>query len=286
MKFKHKIQTLAAGAILSTALFQGVAMADSITVKKGDTLWKLSQQHHTSVNTLKQANHLSSDTIYVGQKLQLTGKAVAKTTTPKTTPSTTYVVKSGDTLYKIGKKFSVRYQDIQKWNKLSSTTIKAGQKLTISGAAVATPTTAKTTPVAKTNTVTTATTMKTTTAVSDKREELIQFAKQFIGKPYKWGGTTPSGFDCSGFMYYTLHSENLVSNRTNVAGYWSLAKKVSNPTPGDLVFFQNTYKDGPSHMGIYLGNNQFIHAGSNGVAIDQVNSSYWKKHFLGYGTFF
>lgn len=214
MNFKRKIQTLAAGAVLTSALFHGVAMAsDSVTVSKGDTLWKLSQQHGTSVAMIKEVNNLKSNTIYAGQKLNLT-------------PA--------------------------KANKQSNTiTIK-----------------------------------KETPVVAKKRQELINVAKKVVGVPYKWSGTTPAGFDCSGFMYYTLKSQGLVSSRASVSGYWSQAKKINTPVAGDVVFFQNTYKKGPSHMGIFLGNGQFIHAGSNGVAIDSINSSYWKKHFLGYGTFY
>lgn len=280
MNFKQKIQTLAAGAVLSSALFHGVAMADTITVSKGDTLWNLSQKHGTTVANLKETNHLTSNTIYIGQKLEVSAKTSSKATEPtkKTPTTTTYVVKKGDTLYKIGKQFGIPYQTIQKWNNLSSSTIRVGQTLTLSA-------TTKPTQSAKVTSTTTVKTASTTTATT-KRDVLIQTAKKYIGTPYKWGGTTPSGFDCSGFMYYTLKSQGLVSTRYNVAGYWSSAKKISSPVPGDLVFFQNTYKSGPSHMGVFLGNGQFIHAGSDGVAIDSVNSSYWKKHFLGYGTFF
>lgn len=98
--------------------------------------------------------------------------------------------------------------------------------------------------------------------------------------PYVWGSASPSngGFDCSGFISYIYGV-----GRQDVAGYWNSVSKVSSPQPGDLVFFQGTYKPGPSHIGIYVGNGQMIHAGDKGIAYASLSSSYNQKHFLGYG---
>ena len=60
---------------------------------------------------------------------------------------------------------------------------------------------------------------------------------------------------------------------------------VSNPMPGDVVFFKNTYKSGISHMGIYLGDGTFIHAGDNGVEQSNINYSYWKDRFVAFKRF-
>ncbi|QST02110.1 C40 family peptidase (plasmid) [Pontibacillus sp. ALD_SL1] len=113
------------------------------------------------------------------------------------------------------------------------------------------------------------------------------FAKKFLGMPYVWGSSNPSygGFDCSGFIYYVYKQKGYTISRTNVAGYWKTVNKTSSPQIGELVFFQNTYKAGPSHVGIYLGNGQFINANSDGVAIDSLSNSYWKSRILGYGSF-
>lgn len=111
---------------------------------------------------------------------------------------------------------------------------------------------------------------------------VIGKAKQYLGMPYVWGSASPSngGFDCSGFISYVFGV-----GRQDVRGYWNSVSKVSSPQPGDLVFFQNTYKDGPSHIGIYIGNDQMIHAGDKGIAYASLSSSYNQKHFLGYGRF-
>ncbi|MGK3614922.1 enterotoxin EntFM [Bacillus cereus] len=113
---------------------------------------------------------------------------------------------------------------------------------------------------------------------------IADFARSLNGSPYRTAGTTPAGFDCSGFIHYVLNQTGHKGARQTVAGYWSSKTKTINPQPGDLVYFQNTYKSGPSHMGVYLGNGQFISAETDatGVRISSVSNSYWSKHLLGY----
>ncbi|MCU5520713.1 enterotoxin EntFM [Bacillus cereus] len=110
------------------------------------------------------------------------------------------------------------------------------------------------------------------------------FARSLNHSPYRPSGTTPAGFDCSGFIHYVLNQTGHKGARQTVAGYWSSKTKTNNPQPGDLVYFHNTYKPGPSHMGVYLGNGQFISAETTetGVRISSVSNSYWSKHLLGY----
>ncbi len=113
-------------------------------------------------------------------------------------------------------------------------------------------------------------------------DSLINTAKSFEGVPYVWGGTSPSGFDCSGFLQY-VHRQHGISLPRTVAQMWNATTRVSNPQRGDLVFFE-TYKPGPSHAGIYLGNGKFIQAGSStGVTVSDMNSSYWGPRYLGAG---
>lgn len=110
---------------------------------------------------------------------------------------------------------------------------------------------------------------------------IIQTAKQYIGTPYIWGGTSPNGFDCSGYIQFVFQKENMTIPRT-VREIWNFATPVSSASIGDLVFFE-TYQAGPSHLGIYLGNGNFIHAGSNnGVTISNMyDNSYWQNKYIG-----
>lgn len=109
---------------------------------------------------------------------------------------------------------------------------------------------------------------------------VIANAAELIGTPYVWAGTTPQGFDCSGFLQYVYAKEGVKLPRT-VAQMWDATTTVSEPAVGDLVFFE-TYTTGPSHAGIYLGNNQFVHAGSStGVTISNLNYTYWQDRYLG-----
>ncbi|PEA74601.1 hypothetical protein CN676_28860 [Bacillus wiedmannii] len=116
---------------------------------------------------------------------------------------------------------------------------------------------------------------------------MVDLALKQLGKPYVFGNSGPNSFDCSGFIYYVFKNNGYNIGRTSVAGYWGMVTKISDPQPGDLVFLQNTYKTGPSHLGIYLGNGEYIHASdeTTGVIKSKINSPYTQKHFLGYARF-
>ena len=93
-----------------------------------------------------------------------------------------------------------------------------------------------------------------------------------------------SGFDCSGFVYYVLRSLGFNVSRTLTAMYTQgTPVSKSSLQPGDVVFFQNTYKAGLSHVGIYVGNGQFIHAPSSGKVVSYTNlyTNYYIEHYYG-----
>jgi len=116
------------------------------------------------------------------------------------------------------------------------------------------------------------------------RQDVVSKAKGLVGLKYVWGSASISngGFDCSGLISYVYGL-----GRQDTRGLWNSVQKISpsEAKPGDLIFLQGTYRAGVSHVGIYIGGGQMIHAAdeSTGVTYGSVNSSYNQKHFLGYG---
>ena len=114
------------------------------------------------------------------------------------------------------------------------------------------------------------------------RQKIITTAKTYIGVPYVWGGSAPSGFDCSGFVQYVFKAHGITLPRTSKQ-QWTVGTLISKSSlqPGDLVFFE-TGGSGISHLGIYIGDGQFIHASSSkGVMISSLSNSYWAGAYYG-----
>lgn len=113
-------------------------------------------------------------------------------------------------------------------------------------------------------------------------QKIISTGKKYIGVPYVWGGSTPSGFDCSGFVQYVFRQHGISLPRTSAQQY-TVGTAVSKTAlkAGDLVFF-NTSGSGVSHLGIYLGNGEFLHASSSkGVTVSALSNSYWAARYMG-----
>lgn len=343
---KQKLIGLTATAVVGSSLFTSFAAAEEVKVKSGDTLWGLSRDYNTSVQTLKSINSLSSDLLRIGQVLEIPGgtsnntsakaPTVSKPTNTATSKTITYKVKSGDSLSVIARSYSTTVNELKKLNGLKSDLILIGQTLKVKSEVVKSPVNNGSSVSApdKTGSISNVTyTVKrgdslwkianqykltvaeikvannlksdlinigqvlklsgkeiikpdtnntvtpSTPSSSAKIDKMISEAKSLMGVPYRWAGNTPSGFDCSGYIYYVLNKVTSVS-RLSTAGYWDMMKSISSPSVGDFVYF-TTYKAGPSHMGIYLGNNEFIHASSSGVTISNLNNSYWKERYLG-----
>ncbi len=115
-------------------------------------------------------------------------------------------------------------------------------------------------------------------------QKLVSGAQRYLGVPYVYGGASPSGFDCSGLVYYLLKNEGYSPYRT-AADQYKMGTYVAkeNLQPGDLVFFQNTAGYGISHVGIYVGDGKFIHAPHTGsvVSYADLNSTYYTNHYYG-----
>ena len=122
--------------------------------------------------------------------------------------------------------------------------------------------------------------------LTDERfNTLITEAEKYLGYPYVWGGSNPStSFDCSGFVCYVLNNSGLCNiGRLGAQGLYDISTPVSDPQPGDLVFFVGTYDtSGVSHVGIYVGDRMMLHCGDP-IQYSNLNTSYWQSHFYAYG---
>ncbi|QPQ32409.1 C40 family peptidase [Lysinibacillus sp. JNUCC 51] len=302
MKKTKKLRILALSTIATSFLALQTAEAATYTVQKGDTLAKIASNHKVTVQDIKTWNNLKNDMIYVAQKLEIsnyatndtvkpsnpstTNPSTTKPTTPSKTTAVSHTVVKGDSLSKIAKQYNVTIKEIKDWNGLTADTIYIGQVLKLSSESS----------VSESETVhnngtsgagTSSGTSKDSTANGQAvNKKTVDVANSLVGTPYLYGGNTPEGLDCSGLIYYAFNQGGLKIGRESSEGYFNgNTTQVNNPIAGDLVFFQNTYKDGISHMGIYIGNNKFIHSGTDGVEISDVTYSYWSTRLVAYKRF-
>jgi cell wall-associated NlpC family hydrolase len=114
---------------------------------------------------------------------------------------------------------------------------------------------------------------------------VVRVAKKYKGARYKSGGASPKGFDCSGFTWYVYKKATGKDITRGVEEQWKHGHSVGRgkQRPGDLVFFENTFERGLSHVGIYISGDDFIHAENErtGVVISSLDSDYYRRHYAG-----
>ena len=122
------------------------------------------------------------------------------------------------------------------------------------------------------------------------RQQVIEAARDMLGVPYRYGGTSPQhGFDCSGLVQYVYSQAGVQVPRTTGEQYRaSLPIKRNALQPGDVNFFRSPGRRFVSHVGIYLGQGEFIHAPSSGrsVSIDSLQDDYWRRRYTSGGRMF
>ncbi len=256
-----------------------VQSANSIyIVQAGDCLSLIAERFGMSIETLKQLNQLSSNLIHVGQNLQVSANitsgesvsivstAVSGETTAasgETTGETFYVVQAGDSLGAIAQKYSMSVSQLMSINGMGSDIIYPGQKLVLAANM-------------------TAEVSRSGSTADGQR--ILDVARQYLGVPYSYGGTTPAGFDCSGYVQYVFKQCGYQLSRTAAAQYQQgTAVSKTDLMIGDIVFFACN-GGGIDHSGIYAGENRFIHSSSprsGGVIITSLSESYYSRSYVG-----
>lgn len=286
-----------------TVLIPTYSHSSNIThkVKQGDNLYSLAKKYHVSVNQLKALNGLRSTKLSLGQvlvvKTDSSGishsinngkkKTVKKKTRTEEVVITEndgefieYKIKKGDTLDKIAMRFDVDKEELVEANDLQNSQNKKLQ----SGKVLLIP---KTTEDSDDDYINLVQRSLKPWKDNDEKYMLVKVAKSFMGAPYRYGGESVRGLDCSAYVkkIYEIFDVQLPRSARE---QFKVGAKVHKKqlSVGDLVFFKTKrYVKYPTHVGIYIGDGNFIHASSNnsklGVKIDSLDSNYYSRTYTG-----
>ncbi|HPP66467.1 MAG TPA: LysM peptidoglycan-binding domain-containing protein [bacterium] len=256
------------------------------TIKKGDNLNRIANKYGTTVARIKQLNNLKSSKIYPGQTIivarivkDVPQPFVEPTPIAPVTPKVYYTVKFGDTLDSIAAKFGISVSSLTESNLLSDGRVRMGQTLVI-------PEVAK-----NSDGINSETSISTQSHIYNPSQvfalKIIENAMSFINTPYRYGGMSKKGIDCSGLVKKSFEDAGIVIPRTSR----EQAQKgemvpISAIKPGDLLFFG--VKGRINHVGIYIGDNKFIHAskGDGKVVVANLDDSYYQQHLICARSFF
>ena len=279
--------------------FNTGAYAGQYKVKKGENLSTISKHLGVSVAEIKKTNHLKGNNLKPGQILYVKQKRSASPVfvKSKSQPTSTYTVKKGDTLTTIARKTGIPSKQIAALNHVNSKNLRVGRKLILSE-----PNHTEPSPDAdneeedlldEEEDVSSSDTSGDIACEEKASEELlgkwgsaderklfIKVATGFLGAPYRFGGATVKGIDCSAFVrkmyeFFNIHLPRTAREQSFVGVRIDRSELVE----GDLVFFRTKRPIG--HVGIYIGNNEFVHASyrSKAVRIDSLDQPYFQKRF-------
>ena len=268
-------------------------------VKKGDTLSKIASRYRVSVKDLKNVNGMKSDKVKFGMSLIIPNSTLSRNVEPKTpviSDNNKYIVQKGDNISSISRRYGVSQAELKRANNIKGDTIKSGQLLRVpSKINGKNELVVEDIKVEDNDThINSLPEIETAKAIQSNdsstyengltRDVIISIAKRFLGAPYKFGGDSLiRGLDCSAFVNKVFTFFNVDLPRTAREMY-KIGRNVTKGEleAGDLVFFK-TYASYPSHVGIYIGDSEFIHASSAAkrVRIDNIDQSYYRKRYIG-----
>ena len=281
--------------------FNTDAQAVQYKVKKGENLYSISKKLNVSIDKIKEDNNLQNTAIKPKQILNISSEGSSKSTAKSKSKPVYYTVKKGDTLSKIARKTQLPIKKIMALNNINQKSLRVGQKLVL---AKSTSVSEKSTRISENDAAEEDDNLLTDedeedianageTTEPEKKEELlgkwnspdevqlfIKVATGFLGAPYRFGGSSLKGIDCSSFVQkiYGIFDVSLPRNarQQSKVGVSIDREKLAE---GDLVFFHTKRPLG--HVGIYIGNNEFVHASSRskGVRIDSLDTPYYQKRF-------
>lgn len=226
------------------------------TVQAGDSLWTIAQKYNTTVDALAQLNGLNLNSLlHVGQSLKVTGTASASATQAATqTANAQAAAQTANT--------QVATQ--------TTTSQATAQTATTSQATASYNTQAAAQPAQ--------TSQAATTQTYANNGSVVSIANRYLGTPYAWGGTTPQGFDCSGFTQYVYGQAGKSIGRNTVAQESAGSQiPVSQAQPGDLLFWGS--RGSSYHVAIYAGNGRYIAAPTEGQSVSYGNTAYYTPSF-------
>lgn len=243
-------------------------------VKRGDTITSLSRKYSVPVDELMEINGLRSSRLKIGQRIAF----------QRINPSD-YTVQKGDTIWSIAQRFDIDPDELVEINGLESDSLRQGQKIILRHQVqlVETKPYEAILSQGRDEKENEQITDHQNAVESGLHERLILFAKKMLDIPYRFGGNSLLGIDCSAYVkkVYSLIGIDLPRSAREQF-HEGIPVDESNLSIGDLVFFR-TYASYPSHVGIYLGNNLFIHASSKSkkVTIDSLDTPFYLKRFIG-----
>ena len=296
-------------AVLTTVAIPLAAAEEGLyTVRKGDTISRIARWHDVKAEALLEANDLDSDRLTPGMRLTIPPRQGESKSGVSAPPQEIrhHTVEQGETLGSIAETYGMSVKDLKKLNRVGNPRkLRAGSQILVykpaasvrEEAETATAPPATVAPESRLarelKELTNSPVVKEVRELSTPsaggsvaggiKEKLIGIAQTMLDIPYRFGGNSLLGIDCSGYVQKVFSLLNIMLPRT-AREQFHLGKLVGKEelSIGDLVFFR-TYAKFPSHVGIYLGNNQFIHASSwdRKVKVDSLDAPYFLKRFMG-----